>query len=381
MALDFFGDADLADQPIEVVSVARDAGLPRQVASLARQALRIDWQGFLGAGGIENRPGLVRLLERRGRSLGSPAAAVRAVRDPRRLAAWLESEHLPRAAVIDAVRVPDDGRAWLLKPRRGAGGGHTRRGLAGEAVPRGWYLQEFLPGPAGSAAFLADGGTAHLLGVSAQVSGWEAIGALGFRHAGNLFDARTPLEGPDHLLDAAGVEAARRIASGLAARFGLRGPGGFDFIAIGGRPHLIEVNPRWTASMELYDEARPGSVVDAAIRIAEGEPAARAAAAIGFDVAPDAPPVRGRGVLYATRSILAPPPGALARLGARDRPRAGERIEAGRPICTLAGSGSTVAAARAAIEACAARARALAPRVRSLPVPVAATCRDPLRSD
>ncbi len=375
VTIDFFADSDLDGDAIQALSVARDAGLPRSVASLGRQALRIDWQAFLTAGGLENRPGLLRLLERRGRPLGSAATAVRAVRDPERLASWLASARLPHASVIAVSRVPADGREYLLKPRRGAGGGHLRRARSGESVPPGWYLQEHLEGRAGSAAFLADGRSARLLGVSTQISGWEALGGAGFRHSGNLFDAAAPLEGPDRLLDAAGVDAARRIAAGLAEGFGLSGLAGFDFIAVAGRPHLIEVNPRWTASMELYDEARPGRLVDAAIRVAQGETAAHAAAASGLDDTPalrGTAPVRGRGVLYATGTFVAPPPEALAAHGARDRPRAGETIEAGKPICTLAASGATVAAVRAAIETVAARVRALGLPIRTTRAPVPA---------
>ena len=375
VALDFFADADLDGEPIQLLSVARDAGLGRTVASLGRQALRIEWQGFLAAGGLENRPGLLRLLERRGRPLGSAAAAVRAVRNPERLATWLAGARLPQAPVVAAARVPADGRTFLLKPRRGAGGGHLRLARPGELVPPGWYLQQYLEGRAGSAGFLADGRAARLLGVSAQLSGWEALGGAGFRHSGNLFDASAPLAGPDRLLDAAGIDEARGIASGLAEGFGLSGLAGFDFIAVGGRPHLIEVNPRWTASMELYDEARPGRLVDAAIRVAAGEGAAPAAAASGFDTTPEPPgrpAVRARGVLYAAETFIAPPPEALAVHGARDRPRAGETIEAGKPICTLAASGPTVDAARAAIEAAAVRVRALGLPIRTAPAPAAA---------
>jgi predicted ATP-grasp superfamily ATP-dependent carboligase len=362
VALDFFADADLDGEAITLISVARDAGLPRSVAGLGRHALRLDWQAFLGAGGLENRPDFLRSLEQRGRSLGTPAAAVGRVRDPRRLAAWLAARHLPHAPVHAARRVPRENGVFLLKPRRGAGGGGVRRAAAGETVPPGVYLQKYLDGRAGSAAFLADGQTAHLIGVCAQVAGWEALGAPGFRHAGNLFDATAPLTGPERLLDASGVDDARRIAAGLAAQFGLRGMAGFDFIAVGGRPHVIEVNPRWTASMELYDEARPGSLIDAAILVAEGVPPGTAAEESGLGErrpAAGAPPIRARGVLYAIDPIVAPAPGALAALGARDRPRAGEVIAPGKPVCTLTASAATVAVARAAIEAAAARVRAL----------------------
>src|SRR5215510_9823754 len=80
LAIDFFGDADLRDAgaaaPIEMIALARDAGLPRSVTHLGRVTLGREWDAFLPAGGLENRPGLLRLLERRGRPLGPASVAV-----------------------------------------------------------------------------------------------------------------------------------------------------------------------------------------------------------------------------------------------------------------------------------------------------------------
>jgi len=365
VALDFFGDADLDDAPVRVVSLRRDLGLDRTIANLGRAALSLAWQATAPAGGLENRPGLLRLLARRGRLLGSDHRSIRAVRDPARLFGWLASEDLPHAPTCLAQCVPGDGRPRLMKRRRGAGGGGVRRALPSEPVPPGWYLQELLEGRAGSAAFLADGHDAVLLGVSEQLTGYAALGAGEFRHVGNLVDAVDPTRGPDALLDIEGVIMARRLAARLAAHFSLRGLAGFDFIAVRGRPYLIEVNPRWTASMELIEEARGGSLFDALLRVADGADAATAA---GLPDPTRAAPagglgrVLGRGVLYAAEAITAPAPETLAAIGARDRPRAGELIMQGQPVCTLTALTVTRDLAISALEASAAAAKALLER-------------------
>jgi predicted ATP-grasp superfamily ATP-dependent carboligase len=51
--------------------------------------------------------------------------------------------------------------------------------------------------------------------------------------------------------------------------------------------------------------------------------------------------VLARGVLYAPEAIVAPPPAVLEAIGARDRPREGEVILEGQPVCTLASGGAT----------------------------------------
>jgi uncharacterized protein len=354
IALDFFGDADLDGQPVEVVSLRRDLGLERSVANLGRAAVGLGWEAVAPAGGLENRPALLRLLARRGSLLGSAPEAIRAVRDPGRLFAWLASENLPHAPTPDSTRVPRDGRGWLVKRRRGAGGSGVRAGLPGEPVPPGAYLQERLEGRPGSAVFLADGSDAVLLGVSEQLVVPATSDAGGFRHAGNLVDAASPARGPAGLLDAEGEALARRIAASLTRRFGLFGLAGFDFVAVRGRPHLIEVNPRWTASMELIEEARGTSLFEMQMRLHEGASAAGAAreaatAARVFEAAgapgglrgcPDGSaigPARilGRRVLYAPDRLVAPPPATLAAMGVRDRPRLGEIFLPGQPVCTI----------------------------------------------
>jgi predicted ATP-grasp superfamily ATP-dependent carboligase len=195
------------------------------------------------------------------------------------------------------------------------------------------------------------------------------LGTQGYRHAGNLVDAVDLMQGPAALLDTEGVVLARRIAVRLAARFALRGLAGFDFIAVRGRPHLLEVNPRWTASMELIEAARGASLFDAQLRVGDGADAATAAGAAGMvDTDRTAPgfgpgPVLGRGVLYAAEMVMAPAPEALAAIGARDRPRAGETILQGQPVCTLTSLAAARDTAIAALEANAAAARALLVRV------------------
>jgi len=365
IAVDFFGDADLENDPVRVVALRRDHGLERTIANLGRAALSLGWNAVMPAGGLENRPGLLRLLARRGRLLGSAPGSIRAVRDPARLFPWLASEDLPHALTRLAPRVPRDGRAWLLKPRRGAGGGGVRAARPGETVPPGWHLQERLDGRPGSAAFLADGHDAVLLGVSEQLIGMAPLGSQGYRHAGNLVDTVDLMQGPATLLDTGGVALARRIATRLAARFALRGLAGFDFISVRGRPHLIEVNPRWTASMELIEAARGASLFDAQLRVGDGADASTVAGAAGMvDTDRTAPgfgpgPVLGRGVLYAAESVVAPAPEALAAIGARDRPRSGETILQGQPVCTLTALAATRNLAIASLEENAAAARAL----------------------
>src|SRR6185369_16804819 len=124
VAVDYFADHDLTSDPrVTPVSIARDLGLPRTTAGLGRALIRLCSAGTIRqslawAGGLENRPALLRRLAKSVPLLGNEPAVVAAVRNPALLfaalrAAGLRHPDLPR---LDAA--PRDGRRWLFKRRR-----------------------------------------------------------------------------------------------------------------------------------------------------------------------------------------------------------------------------------------------------------------------
>jgi uncharacterized protein len=371
LVVDYFGDTDLAADrrrprdpewpDVVVASVSRDLGLPRTSSSLGRAALHERWSALAFTGGLENRPGLLRLLARRravggetGVLLGNGPQALRFVRDPRRLFGFLAARGIPHAAA--RFEMPSGGHArYLVKKVRSAGGSGTRAPVPGEPLPPGHFLQERLRGPIGSAAFLACDRGAFLLGITEQLAGWAALGASGFRYAGSIAGpASAFLSG----------EALGRIdlaAQRITERFGLRGLNGLDYVVQDGVPHLIEVNPRWTASMELIEERLGRNLFDLHLKSLEAvwEGPGRRSLPLEAEAGDGARRFLAKGILYATHDCVAPDPVALAALGARDRPRAGESLAAGQPICTLIVRADGADACRSRLRESADAARAL----------------------
>jgi predicted ATP-grasp superfamily ATP-dependent carboligase len=339
VVLDYFGDADLEREPrARVAGVSRDLGLPRTTAGLGRAVLGLAaaggrWDGMAYAGGLENRPGLLRRLARLAPLLGNDAAAVAAVRDPLRLFPFLESERILHAATPTLDAAPCDGR-WLFKRRRGAGGSGVRDAAPGEPRRPGECLQAHLDGAPGSAAFVADGREGRLLGASRQIAGSPARAALGaaaYRYAGNI-------AGPiGALLDPASHQALQHAVSRITSRFGLRGLNGVDYILTGDGPAVIEVNPRFTASMEILEEIASVSFFDLHLRALDGALPREGSATDGPGAGSPAEAAgwMGKGILYADGAVTAPAPETLETLGVRDRPQCGEPFEAGQPLCTL----------------------------------------------
>jgi predicted ATP-grasp superfamily ATP-dependent carboligase len=328
-ALDLFADRDLAAVcPARAVPPGRyPAGLP----ALARAAPPGPW---LYTGGLENRPHLVARIARERPLWGNGPAALAAVRDPFALTHALRAADLPCPAVRSADQPRPPGR-WLVKPIRGAGGAGIRWADRARRARRAVYGQEFIEGEARSAVFVADADGCRLLGVTRQLVGEDRLHASPFRYCGSI----GPLA-----LAAAERAAWRRLGTAVAAFAGLRGLFGVDAILRDGVPWPVEVNPRYTASVEVLEYATGLRALALHRRAFE------------LDTPSAAEPTRegflGKAVYYAPRALTVPadgpwedvlrsPPALDGPPAFADIPAAGQRIAAGRPVLTLFASGAT----------------------------------------
>jgi uncharacterized protein len=334
VAFDLFGDLDLRRSASRVVKRESLTALVDAAVAEAPGAV------VYGAS-FENHPALVQRLGERHALLGNPPATLRAVRDPARLGAALGDLPHPRTTMT----LPSSGR-WLRKPLRGGGGIRVREWRGG-APAAGTFLQERIDGIACSAAAVGDGKDAIVLGLAEQLIGQRAFGVGGYRWCGNLVPPRAPA---GELID-----QARAICSRLAAAFALRGLFGVDLVWDGENAWPVEVNPRPTASLEAIEAAYGADVFDAHLRACAGELPRLEAEPSG---------AAGKAVLFATESVVVGDSVRWLERGVRDVPHPGERIAAGRPVCTVVATAATPQEALAELERRAAHVRAeLATRV------------------
>jgi predicted ATP-grasp superfamily ATP-dependent carboligase len=337
VTVDYFGDLD-QERLCETHSL-RALGRGYSAAAILEAARELDYEAVAYCGGLENHPDVIAELARSRVLLGNAPDALRRVRDPGELLPYLarhgfQVPETPRAA----DPLPESGR-WLLKPARG-GGGQGVRHWDGER-PRGTQiLQEFVEGVSASVSFVADGRRSVLLAWTAQLHA-----PRGFRYAGNIM----PLEGPP-----AAREEVRAIADALTREYGLCGLNGIDFILRGDRAVVLEVNPRYCASMELVERATGASVFGLHVAGCQGQLPAPIVEPAG---------VWGKAIVYATRAVATPDTTAWLAEGIRDVPHPGEVIRAGHPICTVIASAPTRAACDAALRTEAARIQAACPPV------------------
>jgi predicted ATP-grasp superfamily ATP-dependent carboligase len=335
VAFDLFGDLDLRLSASRVVT---GGGLSALVdAAVMERPSRVVY----GAS-FENHPALVARLSERHVIVGNTPGALRAVRDPAKVGAALRDAGIPYPRTSGSAPRDPSGR-WLRKPLRG-GGGMRVRAWRGGGLRTGEFVQERIDGLACSAAAVGDGADAVVLGVCEQLVGQRAFGVGGYRWCGNLVPPRLPAGERDALL-----AQARGICSCLTGAFALRGLFGVDLVWDGERAWTVEVNPRPTASLEAIETAYGVGVFDAHVRACGG-----ALPRIEYRCSRSA----GKAVLFATEDVVVGDSARWLERDVRDVPHPGERIAAGRPVCTLSTTATTPQDAVAGLEEQAARLRA-----------------------
>ena len=320
VAVDGFGDLDLRAHARTVAVTRAHGRFSIEAAIAAAQDVPRDATCYVAS--FENHPQAVEALASRGRLWGNTPAVLSSVRNPEELARRLAARGFPAPAVRLSMRDGGAGRRWLVKPRA-SGGGAGIRSWRGGRVPTASYLQERIVGVPGSVVFVADGSRAVPLGITRALAGDRAFGATGFTYCGSiLLDPDEPLTG-----------LATRLAEAVTEEFGLVGVNGVDFVAAHGSPVAVEVNPRYTAAMELVERAYGISIFDLHTRACAGSLPA-------FSIPRHQGATPGKAIVYARRSVTPlGTAGWLADPHIRDVPTSGEPIGPGHPVCTVFAQG------------------------------------------
>ncbi len=240
MGIDLFGDADLqATCPSMVVS-----DYPAGLFIAAQHAPPGPW---LYTGGLENDDAGVSNFAKQRELLG--------VRQPDRVRSLTRLNALLRDAELSPIRyqpaqqTPTAGQ-WLLKPLRGSGG-HRIRVFTGPPYTisddEAAYWMPWIDGLAIGAVFAITPGKWRLLGVCEQLPGADWTGARGVTYAGSI----GPLTLPARTLN-----DLARLGERLCHEPGMCGLIGVDAIVTPQQTlQVLEINPRYTASVEVLERA------------------------------------------------------------------------------------------------------------------------------
>lgn len=283
-AIDRYGDRDLIAvcqhfHPWPATETLRDAPLGPLWHALAG----LPTGPILPAGGMEQSHRAPRQIPPGFVYCGPQIDQLEPLRDVRQWRRWAKQAalHFPTTLLCcrDTARTKGDWPAgWLIKRSDSGGGlgvrsaveldlGSSRGDIPLSHTPSGQtrpesptishttarhYLQRRLPGPTIGVVIASSPSGSRVLGASAAVEAHQWPGPGRFIYRGSY--------GPIHLPSRL-MERLRQLAERVTERTGLRGVWGVDLArSWRGEWCLLEINPRWSASMEILELAGGGSL-------------------------------------------------------------------------------------------------------------------------
>jgi predicted ATP-grasp superfamily ATP-dependent carboligase len=324
--IDLFGDEDT--RRLCPVWTCPLEAYPHGVIEIADRVPPMPW---MYTGGIENHPEVVAAISRDRELMGNGPQVLNAIRNPLKLAETLQrfGGQFPLTLMNGSVHLADPAEQWLRKSIRSSGGMGVADcqldSLKWEPLRSSECLQVFVDGVPMSALFHTQHGQSTYMGATRQLIGEPWLHARKYGYAGNITTTRQGMDRSKH-------GHGPRMAEVL----GFSGVWGYDFIHT--RDHgsvTCEVNPRYTASCELFDFVHGRSVLEDWSR----EPVEPSRAI-------------GKAIYYAAEQIIFPPAGpwdeSLAhctdvwrRPDYADIPTPGQTLERSQPVLTIFAEGET----------------------------------------
>jgi len=312
---------------------------PRGLFRLAKQAPPMPW---MYTGGLENYPELIDALAKERTLFGNESRQIRSVRDPYRLFAILTAHDIRTPFVSPAGPPAPFSGPWLIKRYRGSGGKGIAHYDYDPGSPRSGYIQQYIPGGSMSAVFAAMPWRVSPLATTRQLIGESWLHAGKFQYCGNIGPCSVEPDITER------VRSIGQTVTQYGPKFGLYG---VDYIENDSEPWVIEVNPRYPASVEVIEYACRASLlkwhVDFTAVSGNGSKQ---------DWAEPSPLVRhsvvGKAIYYAPHRLTVPASGpwdeslrhvldVWRRPDFADIPNPGDVIEAGQPVLTILAEAAT----------------------------------------
>ena len=362
--IDQFGDDDLVQNAARV-SISRD--WPFDLVDLARQAVNESPDpAILLAGGPENHVSVVAEFCKLAPLLGCDVSEISRLRDPAWIQNTLAASSLP-ALAVQMHGMPDPTRTWIRKRFKSSGGIGVRRFEPCETKSQepspiglvaGEFVQEFVetrnnPGAMElSGLYLVNDESVQFLGLCQQWIGEQSAGASGFQYSGSVGPLAYGIQMSDsarHAVSEADglLSQARAVGDSLLTGNG-RGLVGIDFVWEPRSRSLfcLEVNPRYTASIELYERIYGWPTitwhVDVSCGLLGGTSLNDALCNPMLATTRRQATCAAKLIVYATRDSLSPAWRDVtsnaswpSSVEIADRPASGTPLFHGQPVCTL----------------------------------------------
>ncbi len=198
---------------------------------------------WIYTGGIENRPNLIEIISKKIPLCGCHAKAAVATRQAARLFeivadhGFLVPQFMPASELDDVSKSAN----WVAKKNKSVGGAGVSFVAKDSTSSEFDYVQKKITGQSLSAIFVSNVHDCLLVAVTRQLTAWNELGAREFQYCGSV----GPVE-----LDPANADIVANLGKLLAAKLEIQGLFGIDFILNEHGPWFLEINPRFTASIE-----------------------------------------------------------------------------------------------------------------------------------
>lgn len=239
VVIDCFSDTDtqiLSLECIKVDSLALDSIKPAvcHLASQYKRSFAIVGSGF------ERYFSSLKYLHQKLKVLGNTPSVFSAVQNKPDFFSTLKQLKIPYPESY--FQVPELKNGWLVKPMQGEGGLGIKKFKSLSETHANCYWQRFISGIPLSVLFIANGSGFKICGFHQQ-----NIASI----SDNEFVFSGVISQPE--LDEEIKIQLNHWVSSLVKEFGLIGLNSIDFILDSDQCYVLEINPRPSASMQLYD--------------------------------------------------------------------------------------------------------------------------------
>lgn len=316
IAIDCFADLDTKHLAKKVYQVPmQNGGLDRN--ELLKLINGINSHGLLGlcyGAGFEMQPELLAEVHQVVPVIGNADEVVMVCKDPMLFFATCDAlEVIYPEAMLD---MPKSSNGWLQKTIGGSGGSHVKPADCCDVLENGVYYQKHQAGRSVACLFIANVDDVQMIGFHEQWLDGSAIAP--YCYGGAVTQIEISLVAKARLT---------KYVAKLTKAIGLVGISSCDAIVNGDDVYVLEVNPRLSATIDLYVSEYP-DLIERHVKACSKKPLRSLVANAAGRVS------HAHLVIYAKDELVIEHGFCWPRWVA-DRPEDGSHFKAGMPVCTV----------------------------------------------
>jgi methenyltetrahydromethanopterin cyclohydrolase len=315
LAIDSFTDVDTQKSTLEAIKVG-DLSIVHVKEAISILSQRHCITHVIYGSGLERHQDTLKYLEQNFIVVGNSVDVFSAVQNKVCFFKKLKQHHISYPET--SFHPPGNEKNWLVKPLFGEGGIGIKK-YGGESID--CYWQKYCAGTPRSVLFIAKRAEYKIIGFHKQFT--AQINDHQFVFAGVINQPE---------INSIIIQALKKILDNLVVEFALKGINSLDFIEKNSQCYVLEINPRPSASLNLYNSSLLSEHINSSTKGggALAPPDSRKEKALSF--------YRAYKILFAEKDITISNQ-IVWPLWVLDIPCEGSIINTGDPICSIIAGG------------------------------------------